>query len=154
MYPFRKEICISLPPWYSVIIVYHNNNSCASASLFCLLAFSNSSPQNQATPFFFTHPGWLANIMRDWQIITDIDRISAANMYHIYGNVRRECNNSGKWKVECELDEFVNKCYEVESVTAHPFVKYQKARILSMVDRSNVLPIKHSDEIRHACSAC
>lgn len=96
----------------------------------------------------------LANIMRDWQIISDIDRISAANMYHTYGNVQRECNNSGKWKVECELEEFVNTCYEAERVTAHPFVKYQKARILSMVDRSNVLPIKHSDEIRHAYIDC
>lgn len=34
----------------------------------------------------------LGNIMKDWQIITDIDRITAAKMYKLYGTVREECN--------------------------------------------------------------
>ena len=96
----------------------------------------------------------LAKIMRDWQIISDIDRITAAKMYEIYGRVQYECNNSGKRKVEWTLEEFVNECNEAESVTAHPFVKYQKARVLSLVDRSNVLSMKHSDEIRKAYIDC
>lgn len=96
----------------------------------------------------------LANIMRDWQIITDIDRITAAKMYRIYRDVQYQCNNSGKRKVEWALEDFVKESSEAERVSAHPFIKYEQARILSFVDRSNVLEEKHSYEIRKAYMDC
>lgn len=90
----------------------------------------------------------LAKIMKDWSILSDIDRITAAKMYRMYGSVRKECMNSGKFKVESALEEFISECNEAESMTAHPFVKYQKARILQLVDNSNILPQKHQAEIK------
>lgn len=89
----------------------------------------------------------LAKILKDWQIITDIDRITAAKMYTLYRTVREACDKAGKFKVDAALEEFITQCNEAESVTAHPYVKYQKARILQMVDKSNVLSGKHIQEI-------
>lgn len=94
----------------------------------------------------------LGNIMKDWQIITDIDRITAAKMYKLYGTVKEECNQAGKFKIAGALEDFVKECNEAEGVTAHPFVKYQKARILQNVDKSGVLPQKHHDEIKRSFS--
>ena len=90
----------------------------------------------------------LAKIMRDWLIVSDIDRITAAKMYRLYGNVKDVCEHGGKFQIHGTFDEFLQKCAEAESMTAHPFVKYQKARILQLVDNSNRLPQKHTAEIK------
>lgn len=90
----------------------------------------------------------LANIMRDWHIITDSDRITAAKMYHLYGDVKAECNRGGRFKVQAALENFVEESIENEKITAHPFVKFQKARILRLIDSSNILQDKHTKEIR------
>lgn len=92
----------------------------------------------------------LANIMNDWQIISDIDRINAAKMYQLYGDVRRECNFSSKFKVTAVLEEALKSCRESESVTAHPYIKYQMARILQLIDNSCVLEEKHTETIKKA----
>lgn len=90
----------------------------------------------------------LARIISDWLIITDVDQITAAEMYKWYGEVNDTCNRAGKFKVELTLQGFIQKCDESERLTAHPFVKYQKARILQLVDRSDILPEKHIDSIK------
>lgn len=94
----------------------------------------------------------LASIMSDWHIITDIDRITASKMYHLYGEVREACENSGKFKVQSVLENFIKECEESERVTAHPYVKYQKARILQKVDQSNILDKKNTEEIKRGFS--
>lgn len=90
----------------------------------------------------------LAKIITDWSIITDVDQTTAAEMNKLYREVNRSCNSAGRFKVESVFETFIRKCDEYEGLTAHPFVKYQKARILQIVDRSNILPEKHVDEIR------
>lgn len=92
----------------------------------------------------------LARIIRDWQILTEIDRITASKMYRMYGQVKTACEQYGRFKAEGVLEEFVKECMEAESVTAHPFIKYQKARILQVVDSSNVFSEKHVNEIKKA----
>lgn len=94
----------------------------------------------------------LADIMKDWQIITDIDKITASKMYSIYGEVNRACDRAGKVKVEAALEEFIRECDESERVTAHPYIKYQRARIFQLVDTSNILPEKHISEIKKGFS--
>ena len=94
----------------------------------------------------------LLNIMRDWLIITDIDRITAAKMHQMYGDVRQTCDRAGRFLVEGAVEDFVKAAKEAESVTAHPYIKYQKARILQVVDNSNVLKEKHVLEINKAFS--
>ena len=44
----------------------------------------------------------------------------------------------------------LKSCDESESVTAHPYIKYQRARILQLVDKSCVLDMKHTGDIKKA----
>lgn len=92
----------------------------------------------------------LAKIMSDWQIITDIDRINAANMYKLYGEVKHDCEGHGRFQVSAALEESIKKCEEAEKLSAHPFVKYQRARILQVIDNSRVLKEQHTDSIQKA----
>lgn len=89
----------------------------------------------------------LARILHDWLIISDSDRITAAQMYKIYGSVNHACRSDSRFLTQSALQEFVIQSNNAEQVTAHPFVKYQKARILQIVDRSQILPESHSEEI-------
>lgn len=94
----------------------------------------------------------LAKIMSDWQIITDIDRINAAKMYKLYGEVNHACYRSGRFQVASALEDALKNCEEAEKLTAHPFIKYQRARILQMIDNSHILEELHTDDIRKAFS--
>lgn len=94
----------------------------------------------------------LAKIMSDWQIITDIDRINAAKMYELYGEVKRDCEISGRFRVTSALEDALKRCEESERLTAHPFIKYQRARILQMIDNSRVLAERHADSIQKSFS--
>lgn len=92
----------------------------------------------------------LAKIMRDWMIFSDVDKITAAKMYDMYGRAKDACDHYGKYQVEAALEDTLKECDESERVTAHPFVKYQKARILQLVDRSGILVENHAPAIRKA----
>ena len=94
----------------------------------------------------------LAKIIRDWLIISDVDKITAAEMYNTYGEVNKVCNHGGRFKIDATLEEFVSKCKKAERLTAHPFIKFQKARILQLIDHSNVTTEKHETSIRHGFS--
>lgn len=89
----------------------------------------------------------LAKIMSDWCIISDSDRITAASMYRLYGDANRECKKDSRFKAEAILEEVIKESKEAESITAHPYIKYQKARILQLIDRSKILEQSHKDEI-------
>ena len=89
----------------------------------------------------------LAKIMSDWCIISDSDRITAASMYRLYGDANRECKKDSRFKAEAVLEEVIKESKEAESITAHPYIKYQKARILQLIDRSKILEQSHKDEI-------
>lgn len=95
---------------------------------------------------------YLAKIMSDWQIVTDIDRINAAKMYTLYNDVRGDCDKSGKFQVASALEDALKKSKEAEKYTAHPFIKYQRARILQVIDNSCVLAERHAEDIRKAFS--
>ena len=90
----------------------------------------------------------IAKIIADWHIISDVDKITAAKMYTLYGDVDYACYNGIRFKLEIELDNFLKECKEAEKLTAHPFVKFQKARILQRIDRSHVLSETHIEEIK------
>ena len=49
----------------------------------------------------------LAKIMKDWLIISDIDKINAAKMYNMYGDVKRECDYAGRFMVASALEDFL-----------------------------------------------
>ena len=90
--------------------------------------------------------------MRDWLIISDIDRITAAKMHQMYGDVKQTCDRAGRFLVEGAVEDLIKTAKESEIVTAHPYIKYQKARILQLVDNSKILDQKHTAEIKRAFS--
>lgn len=92
----------------------------------------------------------LANIMRDWYIVSDSDKIEAATMYHLYGEANRECSTDSFLKAEAILEKVIEESKEAENVTVHPYIKYQKARILQLIDRSKILSEVHTEEIMDA----
>jgi hypothetical protein len=97
------------------------------------------------------HP-FLVNIMNDWLLISDIDRITAAKMYQMYGDVKKTCERAGRFQVAGAVEDLIREAKEAESVTAHPYIKCQKARILQLIDNSNVLEKKHTEEVKKAFS--
>ncbi len=92
----------------------------------------------------------LVNIMKDWHIVSDSDKIEAATMYRLYGEANRECSTDSRLKTEAILEEVIEESKEAENVTVHPYIKYQKARILQLIDRSKILSEVHTQEIMDA----
>lgn len=89
----------------------------------------------------------LGSILKDWNVITDSDRINVAKMYDLYQQVNVKCKHGGEFEVQSIFDDFIVKSEECEQITAHPFIKYEKARILQIIDKSEALSIKHEKEI-------
>ncbi len=94
----------------------------------------------------------LAKIMQDWLILSDIDMITAAKMYKMYGEVNRACKDAGRSYVQGLVEECIDESDKAESMTAHPFIKYQKARILQNVDQYHILPEDHQSAIKKGFS--
>ena len=69
-------------------------------------------------------------------------------MYDLYGRVNSECNRSGRHRIQSVMEDFIKESEECERITAHPFIKFQKARILQLIDRSNILEARHDGEIK------
>ena len=89
----------------------------------------------------------LSNIMTDWGIISDADKINAAKIYHIYGEVKKKCESASTQSVDKAIENFLNICREAEGITAHPYIKYQKARILQLIENYPALGRSYSEEI-------
>lgn len=52
--------------------------------------------------------------------------------------------------MESTLNDALDITADIERTTLHPYVKYQKARILQVVDDANILKEKHTEEIFEA----
>ena len=89
----------------------------------------------------------LRKILSDWCVIYPSDRIAAANMYTLYGDADRACKSDSKYKAEAALEDVIKTSNEAEQITAHPYIKFQKARILHLIDRSRILQEIHTEEI-------
>lgn len=89
----------------------------------------------------------LSQIMTDWEIISDADKINAAKIYHIYGEVKKKCESASTQSVDEAIENFLDICREAESITAHPYIKYQKARILRLIEEYPALGKSYSEEI-------
>lgn len=86
-------------------------------------------------------------IMQDWRILADCDKIAAANLYRLYGDISRKCQNDSRLRAEQALSDAIQGINEAEAITIHPFIKFQKARILNIIDRSKILEEVHTEEI-------
>lgn len=77
----------------------------------------------------------LKRVIQDWHIITDGDRIAAAKAFALYQDVSSECSKASFFARSCYDD--TNQLFsKLEQTTMHPFVKYEKARILRLIKDS------------------
>lgn len=89
----------------------------------------------------------LAKILNDWHIVSGSDRIAAARLYRLYGEADYECKKDSRFKAQSILEDVIRESKNAEAITAHPYIKFQKSRILQVIDRAGVLPERHTDEI-------
>lgn len=92
----------------------------------------------------------LRNIIKDWSITVTGDQIAAAKIYHQYQSVDSACRKDSRYYLESALNDVLDITADIERTTVHPYVKYQKARILQAVDDTNILKEKHTEEIFEA----
>lgn len=86
-------------------------------------------------------------IFDDWCVVAPGDLIAAAKIDAIYVDVKEQCNKGSKFFVESALESALIKIATLEKTSMHPYIQYQKARILKKVDDSNILTTKHDEEI-------
>ena len=92
----------------------------------------------------------LRRIIQDWNVLSDGDKIAAAKAYKLYGEVQRDCRTMNSFYISTALDDAVKQIGEIERNTMHPYVKYQKARILQLIDETHKLNQDFTSEIRRA----
>lgn len=86
-------------------------------------------------------------IINDWDIKSPGDIIAAAKVDQLYLDVRRECNRGTKFYIQNALEKALREMAQLEKSCMHPYVQYQKARILRKIDESKVLPGNHDRDI-------
>lgn len=84
-------------------------------------------------------------IMKDWAIDTQGDCIAAAKAYKLFGETQKDCQK-GKFFVESAYDEVCKSFEEIERSTMHPYIKYQKARILKNLMETGYLQKEELEE--------
>ena len=87
-------------------------------------------------------------ILKDWNLLTSGDKIAAAKIDSIFVDVREQCNKGNKFFVRDALEGASPKIELLEKTSIHPYIQYQKARILRLIDDSGILPEKHDEEIQ------
>lgn len=90
----------------------------------------------------------LREILNDWALITNIDQITAAKAHNFFSTIQHASGKSDRAFAEA-IEDFNKEFAEAERITAHPFIKYQKARILRKIDKE-LNTKEHTDEIRDA----
>ncbi len=94
------------------------------------------------------------NIINDWSIDYDGDKIAAAKIYKCYSDVYADCQQGSKFHIETSFDEFCKTVKKIEVTTMHPYVKYQKARILQLFSQTKVLTTIKNEDISVSYSEC
>lgn len=94
------------------------------------------------------------NIISDWSIDYDGDKIAAAKIYKCYSDVNIDCQMADRFHVETSFDEFSRIVKKIEATTMHPYIKFQKARILQLFSQTKVLSSIKNDGISASYSEC
>lgn len=89
----------------------------------------------------------LQRILQDWYINGVGDKIAAAKAYRIYYDVDQDIKKRNKYFVETGLENSIKEINLLEQMTMHPYVKFQKARILIRVKQSRILEKEFTKEI-------
>lgn len=80
----------------------------------------------------------LKRIMHDWTILTEGDKIAAAKAFKLYEQVKSECAKSSAFFIQGALTDSIQQLEKIEKSTIHPYIKYQKARILQVIQNTGI----------------
>ncbi len=94
------------------------------------------------------------SIINDWSINYDGDKIAAAKIYSLYNDAYQECQKDSKYHVEESYEEFLNDVGKIEATTMHPYIKFQKARILCLYQQTKFITSISDDDISNAYDEC
>lgn len=100
-----------------------------------------------------TNPN-VRNIITDWAIEYDGDKIAAAKSYHIYQNTLSDCRTESHFHVSSAYESAIKEFSMLERTTMHPYVKYQKARALGIIDQTHLLQENLKEDIDKAYIDC
>lgn len=93
-------------------------------------------------------------IINDWAIEYDGDRIAAAKSYHLFQEVNTYCQRDSKYHLTTSFEDTNNELIKLERTTMHPYVKFQKARILGLYEQTKFLDFSLYKEINQAYIDC
>lgn len=94
------------------------------------------------------------DIIDDWYVTYEGDKIASAKAYHLYQDVARDCHKASKFFAESAYEDVKNKIILIERMTMHPYIKFQKARMLQLVYSTQRLEKDISGEIEKAFIDC
>ena len=86
-------------------------------------------------------------IFSEWEVTITGDKIAAAKADQIYRSVKEDCRKGNKFFVQTALRDAIDRFEKLERTTMHPYISYQKARVLKMIDDSEILEQRHDEEI-------
>jgi len=89
-------------------------------------------------------------IIQDWNVISDGDKIAVAKAFREYGIVKKDCESMNKFHIESALCEAISMMETLEQNTMHPYIKFQKARVLQLISHTYVLEQDFSKQIIQA----
>lgn len=98
--------------------------------------------------------GKVRNIISDWSIDYDGDKIAAAKIYKCYSEVLADCNTETKFHIQKSYSEFSEIVKKIEATTMHPYIKFQKARILQLFSQTKMLSSINDKDISDSYSQC
>lgn len=94
------------------------------------------------------------NIISDWAVDYDGDKIAAAKIYKVYSDANSACQMGDRFHVETSYEEFLGTVKKIETTTMHPYIKYQKARILQLFAGTRVIDYIKPEDISAAYNEC
>ncbi len=98
--------------------------------------------------------GRIRNIINDWAIEFDGDKIAAAKIYNEYEEINAICLTNGRFHIESSYKTFCSLIKKIEATTMHPYIKFQKARILQLFFQTKMIPLVSSKTITDAYNEC
>ena len=96
----------------------------------------------------------IRNIINDWAIEYDGDKIAAAKIYNEYEEINATCLNNGKYHIESSYKTFCSLMKKIEPTTMHPYIKFQKARILQLFYQTQMISSVNPKTISDAYNEC
>ena len=94
----------------------------------------------------------LKKIIQDWNAISGGDKIAIAKAFKLYREVSIDCKTMSRFAISSALQESIEKINILERNTMHPYIKFQKARILKLIHETNVLDYDFTNKILQAYS--